>query len=39
MGEAAARLVAEKCDPDLVAGQTLEAYEEAIRQRRLGRGR
>ena len=39
IGEAAARLIAAKCDPDLVAVQTIEAYEEAIRRRRLGSGR
>jgi glycogen synthase len=39
MGEAGARLVAARCGPDLVADQTLAAYEEAIRRRRTGRER
>jgi glycosyltransferase involved in cell wall biosynthesis len=45
MGEAGARLVATRCDPDRVADQTLAAYELAISQasargaaRRAGRG-
>jgi glycogen(starch) synthase len=36
MGEAGARLIATRCDPDLVAEQTLEAYERAIRRRGTG---
>jgi glycogen(starch) synthase len=36
MGEAGARLIASRCDPDLVARQTLEAYELAIASHRNG---